>query len=389
MHGILIFINKKGSKILPPKISVLMSVFNGERFLREAIDSIRHQTFSDFEFIILDDNSRDKTRQILEEYAAKDQRISVIRNERNLGLTRSLNKGLKFCCGKYIARQDADDVSLPDRLANQFEYLENHPEVGVVGTWVAIINENGIQDFIRKYPTSPAMVKWSMYFKNPLAHSSVLIRRSLLEETAYRSEVSYSQDYDLWARLSEKTELANIPQVLNKSRKHEEMISNRYRDEQRQTGNRVRQQLISNTLGERVSLSLIIALKRAIKKQVLENKEEVLGVANLIKGLYRQYAADQREFDDDEKGRISREAARRILDIGLQYSRINPQLTIRVMLKGLSLNWRVLRPSDIKTLARNIFYYITSGEENISHESTNELLVGVEELQIEPTIKHS
>lgn len=374
---------------MPPKISVLMSVYNGERFLREAIDGIKHQTLSDFEFIILDDDSRDNTRQILEEYAAEDHRISVIRNERNLGLTRSLNKGLKLCCGKYVARQDADDVSLPDRLENQVEYLENHPEVGVVGSWVAIIDENGREGFIRKYPTSPAMVKWSLFFKNSLAHSSVLIRRSLLEDTAYRSEVSYSQDYDLWARLSEKTEFANIPQVLYKSRKHDEMISVRYRDEQRQTGNRVRQQLISNTLGEKVSLSLIMALKRAIKKQVLEYDEEVLGVANLIKRLCQQYAADHKEFDKNEKGRISREAARQILDIGLHYSRIKPQLTIRVMLKGLSLNWRVLRLSDVKTLARNTFFYVLSGDEEISPESTKAPLSEIGESLLEPTIMHS
>jgi glycosyltransferase involved in cell wall biosynthesis len=366
-----------------------MSVYNGERFLREAIDGIKHQTLSDFEFIILDDDSRDNTRQILEEYAAEDHRISVIRNERNLGLTRSLNKGLKLCCGKYVARQDADDVSLPDRLENQVEYLENHPEVGVVGSWVAIIDENGREGFIRKYPTSPAMVKWSLFFKNSLAHSSVLIRRSLLEDTAYRSEVSYSQDYDLWARLSEKTEFANIPQVLYKSRKHDEMISVRYRDEQRQTGNRVRQQLISNTLGEKVSLSLIMALKRAIKKQVLEYDEEVLGVANLIKRLCQQYAADHKEFDKNEKGRISREAARQILDIGLHYSRIKPQLTIRVMLKGLSLNWRVLRLSDVKTLARNTFFYVLSGDEEISPESTKAPLSEIGESLLEPTIMHS
>ena len=376
--GYFIFVVSNGWEILTPKISVLMSVYNGERFLREAIDGIMHQTLSDFEFIILDDDSRDNTRQILEEYAAEDQRISVIRNERNLGLTRSLNKGLKFCCGKYVARQDADDVSMPDRLENQVEYLENHPEVGVVGSWVAIIDENGRGGFIRKYPTSPAMVKWSLYFKNSLAHSSVLIRRSLLEETAYSSEVSYSQDYDLWARLSERTEFANIPQVLYKSRKHDEMISVRYRDEQRQTGNMVRQQLISNTLGEKVSLSLIMALKRATKKQVLECDEEVLGVANLIKRLCQQYVADHKEFDKDEKGRISREAARRILDIGLHYSRINPQLTIRVLLKGLFLNWHVLRLSDVKTLSRNTFSYVLSGDEELSPESTKAPLLEFE-----------
>ncbi len=126
-----------------PRVSVLMSVYNGERFLRDSVESILGQTFTDFEFLILDDGSTDSTCEILEEYANKDARIVLVRNDRNLGLTRSLNKGLRLVRGEYLARQDADDISLPKRLEMQVKFLDAHPEVGVVGSALEIIDENG------------------------------------------------------------------------------------------------------------------------------------------------------------------------------------------------------------------------------------------------------
>src|SRR5687768_10604451 len=126
-----------------PSISVLMSVYNGARYLSQSIESILAQTFSDFEFIIIDDCSSDSTPQILNEYARQDSRIRIIRNSENKGLTASLNIGLTQAQGRYIARQDADDISLPQRFEKQIHYLEAHPETIVVSSNIGIIDNTG------------------------------------------------------------------------------------------------------------------------------------------------------------------------------------------------------------------------------------------------------
>ena len=123
-----------------PKVAVLMSVYNGEKYLREAINSILSQTFNDFEFLIINDGSTDGTADILKSYT--DSRIKIINNEKNIGLTKSLNKGLKIAKGEYIARQDADDISMPERLKEEVAFLEIHKDYAVVGTFVKILNEN-------------------------------------------------------------------------------------------------------------------------------------------------------------------------------------------------------------------------------------------------------
>ena len=128
---------------MAPKVSVVMCVHNGERYLYEALESVLNQTFEDFEFIIVDDASADNTPAILKEYAAQDGRIRLMRNAHNLGLTRSLNKALRLAKGEYIARQDADDISLPQRLEKQVEFLNSNSRTAVVGSWTEVIDEYG------------------------------------------------------------------------------------------------------------------------------------------------------------------------------------------------------------------------------------------------------
>ena len=126
-----------------PQVSVIMPVYNGGRYLREAVDSILNQTFREFEFIIIDDGSTDDTWSVLTDYAAHDSQVRLIQNEANIGLTRSLNKGLAVSRAALIARQDADDISMPERLARQIAFLEMHPEVGLLGTQGDFIDADG------------------------------------------------------------------------------------------------------------------------------------------------------------------------------------------------------------------------------------------------------
>jgi hypothetical protein len=200
------------------KVSVVMSVYNGERYLREAIDSILGQTFRDFEFIIVDDGSTDGTWAILQSY--DDPRIFLLRNEENIGLTRSLNKGLAVVQGDYIARMDADDISWPERLEKQVAYLDVHPEVGLIGTSVEIIGERGERLAVLRRPMDPTFITWSLLFDNCLVHSTVMYRRSLVEKLGGYNPSRYAQDYGLWSRMSFETQVAKLPEVLVSWRRH-------------------------------------------------------------------------------------------------------------------------------------------------------------------------
>lgn len=198
-----------------PTVSVLMSVYNGERCVPEAIESILHQTFPDFEFIVIDDGSTDSTWQVLTAYAAQDSRIMLVRNGRNVGLTRSLNRGLALAEGKYVARQDADDVSLPERLSCQIRFLEEHPEVGAVGSAVKLIDAKG-RAYLDVYsPIDHETLCASLLFDNDLCHTTLVVRSRLLRTLGgYDPDLPYAQDYDLWWRLSNISQIRALPVVL-------------------------------------------------------------------------------------------------------------------------------------------------------------------------------
>ncbi|MBD2362800.1 glycosyltransferase [Anabaena minutissima FACHB-250] len=197
-----------------PSITVLMPVYNGEIYLREAIDSILDQTFQDFEFLIINDGSTDSTREIICSY--DDPRIRLIDNDCNLGLTRSLNKGLKLAEGEFIARQDADDVSEPERLAKQVAFLETHPEVALVGTWYKDIDPQGKLIEKRNLPCNSTQIRWEILFYCPFVHSAVMFHKNSIAEQIgfYNEAYSYAQDYDLWWRIARRLQIVNLNEYL-------------------------------------------------------------------------------------------------------------------------------------------------------------------------------
>lgn len=196
-----------------------MCVYNGEAHLKEAIDSILCQTFTDFEYIIVDDGSNDNTPQILANYAQKDSRIRIVRNEINLGLEASLNKGISFARGKYFARQDADDISLPHRFKQQIHYLEKHPQVGAIGTAVELIDSKGNMTGEDHPPTAHESLEALFMFNNCMHHSTLMARQHLIEKIGgYDETKRRAEDYDLWWRLSRQARLENLPDVLLKRR---------------------------------------------------------------------------------------------------------------------------------------------------------------------------
>ena len=197
------------------KVTVLMSVYNGEKYLKEAIDSILNQTFNDFEFLVVNDGSTDKTEDILQAY--DDLRIKIINNGKNIGLTKSLNKGLKLAKGEYIARMDADDISMPGRLEREVEFLDKNPAVGLVGTYYLMINRKGNVLHTMKCLTESVELKEKLLRNNQFCHGSVMFRAECIKNLgSYREELG--QDYDLWLRISENYEVANIFEFLYKWR---------------------------------------------------------------------------------------------------------------------------------------------------------------------------
>lgn len=202
-----------------PSVSVVMPAYNAAKYLREAIDSILAQTYTDFEFIIINDGSTDDTRAIIQSY--DDPRIVYLENETNSGICVTLNKGLDAARGRYIARMDADDISLPERLAIQVQYMDAHPDIAVCGTDIQVFGE-GLKDYVFQQIHSPEDCVAGLLFNPCLAHPSVIIRRSILEANhlRYNDEFRGLEDFELWWNISKFSKLNNIAIPLLKYRHH-------------------------------------------------------------------------------------------------------------------------------------------------------------------------
>jgi glycosyltransferase involved in cell wall biosynthesis len=199
-----------------PNISVVMPVYNDARYLPRAIESILDQTLEAFEYIIVDDHSMDETRDIIARYARLDSRIRVIRNEKNLGVARSLNRGYKVASGELIARMDSDDISLPERFEKQVAFLEAHPRVGVLGTQTVFIEEDDrfSQQPEWEKPTSHNDLVWRLLYSTPICHPSVMMRMKCFKEVGGYNQDYPNEDMKLWTEMAFFTKLANLEDVL-------------------------------------------------------------------------------------------------------------------------------------------------------------------------------
>jgi hypothetical protein len=286
-----------------------MSVHNGERYLREAVESILGQSFSDLEFIILDDGSTDSTWEILSSYG--DPRIGLVRNEKNIGLTLSLNKGLALARGKYVARMDADDISLPHRLEMQVDFLERHPHIGVLGTAVQYMDSSGNLADVQRFPERHNIIRWSLCFYNPVPHPTVMVRRRLMEQVrGYEPDIRTAQDYDLLQRLSSVTRLANLSEVLLYLRKHNASITHLQFDDQLENCVGVSRRVIAGLLHEDVGEDLA----RLLWDQEPRSSKVTRRTARLIHRLCGVVTSNG-DIPDVEKGMMRRDAARRMLQL--------------------------------------------------------------------------
>jgi glycosyltransferase involved in cell wall biosynthesis/phenylacetate-coenzyme A ligase PaaK-like adenylate-forming protein/MoaA/NifB/PqqE/SkfB family radical SAM enzyme len=290
-----------------PKISVLLSVYNGQKYIRQALESIYNQSFQDYEIIIIDDASTDSTADILQQ--EKDSRTFIKRNPQNIGLTKSLNIGLSLCRGKYIARMDADDISLPERFEKQIKFLEENPDCAAVGSWCIRIDENGRLVSNWRHPTDYKGIKERMLTQNSIFHGTVMIRKdSIFNLGCYNEKYRFSQDYDLWLRMSELFEIRNIGEFLYLSRVSRDSISNIHKQQQAECAELARQEAIQrknicnmqSSSGKISAIDYFLKAKSEFEKDCYDKAVENIKKYNSLmdyKCSSRQIKSDRADID--------------------------------------------------------------------------------------------
>ena len=196
-----------------PLVSVVLPVYNSEKYIRESIQSILDQTYKNFELIIVNDGSKDRSDEVIR--SVTDSRIVYV-NQANIGLPATLNKAIGMAKGSLIARQDHDDISLPARLEKQVKFLNENLQTSLVGAWAKVIDENGkLTDREHKHPVSNIHLKFSLLFDNPFVHTSVMFRREAWQQAGtYSTDKNYFEDYRLWSGIAHHNDIANLPEVL-------------------------------------------------------------------------------------------------------------------------------------------------------------------------------
>jgi len=340
--------------ISSPKISVVMPVYNAAPYLAESIGSILNQTFRDFEFIIVNDGSSDDTAFILAKYEKSDARISVYHQE-NQGTAAARNRGCRLARGKYIATMDADDVSLPRRFERQIEYIEQHPDIGVLGTWICKIDKNGSLRGTWCPPTNAKMLQWTLFFGVCVAAPTVLMRRQVMEKVNfYGSVTSGVEDVDLWLRASSATEFGNVPEVLLKYRVWEENTSHRNFQHIRDSHVQLLSHFIRELLRLEPPIEAVAGLRQTRVGPRFENLRQITLTAELIRDLYQSFI-NKNPMTSQERNEISWDAAKRLGSLALQASRLDTRASLSLLTKALQLDYRLLYPSAIMRGLERVF----------------------------------
>ncbi len=280
-----------------PKISVVMSTYNRASFLPRSIESILNQTFTDFEFIIINDGSPDNSAEILKKYAKQDSRIRVITNKQNKGLIYSLNKGLDEAKGKYIARMDDDDIALPNRFEKQYAFMEKNKDFAAVGSWVANPDDNKKWAFHSE--TSPEKIKVLLYLnKVPISHPASFLRRSFLNKHHIRYSYKYkaAEDRKFWLDIIDAGgKITNIPEVLLLFRLHASNPEQYYID-QRNNANQFFHDEILSRFGKNTDFDSLNRCKN-LKKMAVQNKKIKL----ISQSLLDLFIKDECPLDDNNE----------------------------------------------------------------------------------------
>ncbi len=244
-----------------PLVSVLMAVFNGEKYLRSAVESILSQSLADLEFILVDDGSTDSTPAILASYARADQRIHLIHQE-NCGLAIALNRGLETAQGRFLARLDADDIALTGRLTRQIAAMQEHPEWVVCGSAYELIDANGTLLRYEQQPQEDTLIRWQALFYNPIAHPTAIVRLEALRSNGlrYDPQALHAEDYALWSQLLKVGQAHNLPEALVQRRLHELQVTRQHRSDSLSTTVSISQQNLAG-IGVNTSIEQVAQLR--------------------------------------------------------------------------------------------------------------------------------
>ena len=285
-----------------PLISVILPVYNGEDHLIECVESVLNQTFEDFEFIIVDDASTDKTVPMLKEFATKDNRIIIVTHQVNQKQTAAANTAIKLAKGKYLARMDADDVALPNRFEKQVTFLEENPNIGLLGSWVDIIDDNGNILKIWRTNDSDGYLGWNLLFGTSFAHSSVMMKNSIVKKVGYYQSPE-AEDYDLWSRISRVTNVANFPEVLQQKRVWAGQLALKVPTETRDSVLQIMQKNMNYLLKDsHLDLSMVRDIRKVSDKTpIIQDSQQIANINKILLQLYNKYLAKSKLTKTDNK----------------------------------------------------------------------------------------
>ena len=266
---------------VPVPVSVLLPVYNAEAHIAEAIQSILVQTYGNFELLLINDGSTDRSLEVISSF--RDERIRLVNNESNLKLIATLNKGIDLARGKYIARMDADDVSLPQRLQKQVDFMEAHPETGVCGSW---FESFGNHRSIVRYPEKDEDIRIMMLYQTPFCHPSIIFRKDIFDKNGIRflPEFIHAEDYEAWVRLADHTRFANIPEVLLKYRLHGHSVSAAHQNVQEKNTIKIIRKIFERT-GAGATDADIILFRQAVYSNFKAEKNFIQSVEKIFTGL--------------------------------------------------------------------------------------------------------
>ncbi len=314
-----------------PRISVVMPVYNNERYLRAAIESVLSQTLGDFEFIaISESDTSPESRSIIDSIA--DARIHHIRNESRLGMIESLNVGLKLAKGEFIARMDADDVSLPNRFALQLEYLNGHPEIGIVGASCQIVDDSGATVSIDMRPGRAIECRWRSLFGPPLSHPSAMVRTQVMRKLGGYDPSVICEDYDLWVRALEVTGIENMPEVLLVRRVHDRSSTLLQQEKVDATHIGLSQKMLASLLRRDIDVETVRLLKE--DERGIESGSDARRVAGLLKELSEAFLKRYAVSPSDAR-MVRAEVAWRIGKLGLSMLKKEPFVGVRLLMASL------------------------------------------------------
>jgi glycosyltransferase involved in cell wall biosynthesis len=329
-----------------PEVTVLTAVRNGTRYLSETIASIRAQTFSDWEYIIVDDNSDDDTVELVKAAQSEDPRLRLIRRDSSDGPYVAANDGLREARGRYIVRIDADDLCPPHRIKRQLEFLAAHREYRACVSYWRGFNDNGpISNTVTSIPGNPRVFRWALLLRGPSIHSSVCLAREAMNEIGGYRELRLSQDYRLWCELTRRGWLGTIPEVLCYVRYHEKRESFQHRTLQAECALDVLSDHLTALTGETWSREELEAL-RAVGLSLPISVDRGIEMLDRWDRLW-QVAPDLAPQDREELAQLS--AFRRWKHLR-NNARRQPLRVLRGLLKLATTNYRFVIPAPKVTI---------------------------------------